>query len=309
MPTNSPRNSAENTCPQSIRAYLRRTDGSAFRIVVCGVVEIRLSETGAVTKRRRLLTFSEFSGSLRTISETSLSYGDWKHDSLFIIAIDGPAGSGKSTTAQLVAQALGFRRLDTGAMYRAVTLRALEKGLDFSDCSSLGVLAEETSIEFSPVADTAGVEQVTLDGLDITAAIRTSEVARHVSQVAACAEVRLALVERQREFARTAVEVVAEGRDIGTVVFPQADLKVYLDASLEERARRRSQDMLGAGTITSAREQIEEIRRRDELDTSRENSPLKQAPDAVKIDTTGMTIDQQVQAIVDLARKKMARVG
>ena len=191
-------------------------------------------------------------------------------------------------------------------MYRAVTLWALKKGIDLSDCSSLGALAEETRIEFSSVDNADGVERVTLEGVDVTEAIRAPEVARHVSQVAACAEVRVALVERQREFARSAVGVVAEGRDIATVVFPKAELKVYLDASLEERARRRSLDMVTAGSATSADEQIEEIRRRDNLDTSREISPLAQAPDAVRIDTTGMTIDEQVKAIVDLAREKMA---
>jgi len=195
-----------------------------------------------------------------------------------LIAIDGPAGAGKSTVARAVAEALGFTYLDSGAMYRAIAL---------ADLRGAG----------NPLACTIAFEDkgVTLDGEDVSGAIRTPEVSERASQVAARPEVRAKLVERQRELI-AAGDYVAEGRDIGTVVAPDAELKVYLTASPEERARRRAAE-LGADAEAVLREQT----LRDERDTSREHSPLAAAADSVEVDTTGLSIDEVVARIVELA--------
>ena len=195
-----------------------------------------------------------------------------------LIAIDGPAGAGKSTVARAVAEALGFTYLDSGAMYRAIAL---------ADLRGAG----------NPLACTIAFEDkgVTLDGEDVSGAIRTPEVSERASQVAARPEVRAKLVKRQRELI-AAGDFVAEGRDIGTVVAPDAELKVYLTASPEERARRRAAE-LGADAQAVLREQT----LRDERDTSREHSPLAAAADSVEVDTTGLSIDEVVARIVELA--------
>jgi cytidylate kinase len=195
-----------------------------------------------------------------------------------LIAIDGPAGAGKSTVARAVAGALGFTYLDTGAMYRCIALAELRGAQDPLAC-----------------AIALDGETVTLDGEDVTAAIRTPQVSERASQVAARPEVRAALVERQRELIAGG-DYVAEGRDIGTVVAPDAELKVFLTASPEERARRRAAE-LGADAEAVLREQL----LRDERDASREHSPLSAAADAVELDTTGLGIDEVVARIVDLA--------
>jgi cytidylate kinase len=195
-----------------------------------------------------------------------------------LIAIDGPAGAGKSTVARAVAAALHFTYLDSGAMYRCVALAELRGAGDPSACSiGLG-------------------GRVTLDGEDVTEAIRTPEVTARASEVAARPEVREALVAKQRELIAGG-DYVAEGRDIGTVVAPDAELKVFLTASPEERARRRAAE-LGVGTEQVLADQAQ----RDERDTTREHSPLQAAGDAVAVDTTGLTVDEVVARIVDLAK-------
>ncbi len=194
-----------------------------------------------------------------------------------LVAIDGPAGAGKSTVARAVAVALGFTYLDTGAMYRSVALAELRAHHD-------------------PLAAAIGLgERVTLDGEDVTEAIRTPEVTERASVVSSRPEIRAALVAKQRELIAGG-DWVAEGRDIGTVVAPDAELKVYLDASPAERARRRA-DQLGADTATVLAEQT----LRDERDSTREHSPLRAAPDAVVLDTTGLSVDEVVARIVALA--------
>jgi cytidylate kinase len=216
-----------------------------------------------------------------------------------IIAIDGPAGSGKSTTARAVARALGFFYVDTGAMYRSFGLAVIRAGGDLSS-ESVKALLHDTDIQLVP--DSHG-SSVLLDGEDVTQEIRTSEVALAASRIATIAEVRAFMVELQRSIARQSVEElggsVLEGRDIGTVVFPDADLKIFLEADLEERTRRRLHDLEDQDTT------FEEIRQqiidRDEKDSARAIAPLRRAADAVSIDTTHLSIDQQVGRIVELA--------
>ncbi|HQU25687.1 MAG TPA: (d)CMP kinase [Acidimicrobiales bacterium] len=195
-----------------------------------------------------------------------------------VIAIDGPAGSGKSSVARALAAALGWSFLDTGAMYRAVTVAALDRGVSPGDVGAVAALARTAAIETLP--------RVVIDGRDVEDAIRTERVNEAVSIVAANPEVRSQMVERQRAFAARQPEgTVVEGRDITTVVFPNATVKVFLTASLEERARRRGEE--GAASVA----------RRDEADTSRDASPLRQAPDALVLDTTGRTVEEVVEEI------------
>ncbi len=220
----------------------------------------------------------------------------------FIIAIDGPAGSGKSTTAKLVAQALGFLHLDTGAMYRAVTLAALRQKADFADEKLIVQIAKKCKIDLRPRR--SGL-QVFLDGEEVTEAIRLPEVTEAVGPVAGNPGVRKVLVELQRAFAKNA-GVVAEGRDIGTVVFPDADLKIYLVASLEERARRRQAEMAQNGIHLRSDELMAAIKRRDDDDSMRKHSPLKKPEDAVVLDTSNMSIEQQVSFVVNAARQRGA---
>lgn len=206
-----------------------------------------------------------------------------------VIAIDGPAGSGKSTVARAVAARLGLAYLDTGAMYRAVTFAAIRRGIDPSDTVPVGRLAAEIDME---VADT-----VTVDGVDATIEIRSPEVTRAVSAVAANPAVRAELVGRQRRWADEHGGGVIEGRDIGTVVFPDAAVKVYLTADDSERATRRSKEMLDMHYDQVAAD----IARRDHIDSTRAASPLAVADDAVHLDTTGRSIDQVVDAVLELA--------
>lgn len=195
-----------------------------------------------------------------------------------VIAIDGPAGSGKSTVARALAARLGWSFLDTGAMYRAVTVAALERGIDVADAPAVAALARAAQIETLP--------RVTIDGRDVTDEIRTERVNEAVSVVSANSAVREQMVLRQRAFATHQPEgTVVEGRDITTIVFPAATVKVYLTATLEERARRRGE------------EGVESVARRDEADTSRAASPLRQAPDALVLDTTGRDVDDVVEEI------------
>jgi cytidylate kinase len=217
-----------------------------------------------------------------------------------IIAIDGPAGSGKSTTARLLAQRLGFTYLDTGAMYRAVALAALDKGVSLDDAKSLADISAEAAIEFRN--DPQRGQLIFLNGTDVTDAIRTPEATRGSSAVAVHPGVRREMVRRQKQMGQTG-NLVAEGRDTTSVVFVDADLKIYLDADLETRAKRRYLEAKQRGEETSIEEQKRLLIARDKNDTTRRESPLTKVPDAVVVDTTDLSIEQQVDRIIDLASK------
>jgi len=208
-----------------------------------------------------------------------------------VIAIDGPAGAGKSTVARGVADALGFTYLDSGAMYRCVALAALRSGLELGDARALGQLADSLAIEFNRGA-------VRLDGHDVTEAIRAPDVSAAASQVSVHPGVREAMVERQRQLI-AAADYVAEGRDIGTVVSPEAPLKVFLTASEEERARRRA-----AETGESEQTVLAAIGARDERDRAREHGALRPAGDSVELETTTRSAEEVVQRVVELARER-----
>lgn len=209
------------------------------------------------------------------------------------IAIDGPAGAGKSTLARRIAAKLGFVYVDTGAMYRAVALWALRANVAPSDMHRLEQLANAAHIEFGP-NDNA----VLLNNEDVTAAIRTPEVSQAASEVSMVPAVRRAMVEKQREMGRQA-SVVMEGRDIGTVVFPEATVKIFLDASPHERVTRRASEwQQPAGKVE------EQIRERDLRDRGRAESPLVQAPDAIYVDTTGLSMDEAEAAVLKIIRER-----
>jgi cytidylate kinase len=208
-----------------------------------------------------------------------------------VIAIDGPAGAGKSTVAKGVARALGFTYLDSGAMYRAVALAALERGVDPNDGERLGELAWGLDIDFE--GDT-----IRLDGKPVEGRIRSPEVTVAASKVSVHPQVRQAMVKRQRELI-AAGSYVAEGRDIGTVVSPDSPLKVFLTASEEERARRRAAEM--GVSVTQVREAIDE---RDRRDRGREHGALRAAEDSVAVDTTDLTPEQVIERIAELARDR-----
>lgn len=218
-----------------------------------------------------------------------------------IIAIDGPAGSGKSTTARLVAKELGFIYLDTGAMYRSITYLALRDGIAPSDSTGLENLTRKSSIEFKMKDN---VQRTYVNGEDVSEQIRTPEVTAAVSEVSAHPGLRDLLVVRQRQFGQS-YDLVTEGRDTTSVVFKEAFLKVYLDADVIERARRRAKELAEYGKHTTLDEQIADLNRRDEYDSSRKASPLTMTSDAVLVDTTDLTIDQQVILIVELYREKL----
>jgi len=215
-----------------------------------------------------------------------------------IIAIDGPAGSGKSTTAKILAARLGYSYLDTGAMYRALTHFALKNNISPSDSTKLSALAKKLPIEFKTDAE---VNRVFINGEEVTDAIRSPEVTRYVSEVSAHQGVRKAMVAKQKQMGKNG-SIVAEGRDTTTVVFTDADLKIYLSASVKERAGRRLLDMTKMGISTNLEEQIADIERRDAYDSQRRHSPLKKAKDAFTVDTTDMTVEDQVDYIISLMR-------
>ena len=213
-----------------------------------------------------------------------------------VVAIDGPAGAGKSTVARKVAETLGFRYLDTGAMYRAIALAALQRSVPVDDEAALGELASTVALDIDD-------SSVFLEGADVTSRIRDSDVTRAVSSVSAHPAVRRAMVSQQRAAAARA-DVVIEGRDIGSVVFPDAEVKVFLTASLDERAKRRSVQA-GVPTDDDTLEHVRtRIAERDDADSSRAHSPLKRADDAEEVDTTGLDIDEVVSVIVELVRRR-----
>jgi cytidylate kinase len=214
-----------------------------------------------------------------------------------IIAIDGPSGAGKGTVARAVAAQLGYRHIDSGAMYRAVGWKALDGGVPFDNEDAIATVAEETAIAISGSA-------VTVDGADITRAIRTPAIDRAATAVARLPRVRVILVDRQRRMAEGG-GVVMEGRDIGTVVFPDADVKIYLDATPEERARRRASDPAHSGGPVAVAEVATALTARDEIDRTRTASPLYAAPDAMVIDTTDKSVVEVVDAVMTIVAPRL----
>jgi len=212
-----------------------------------------------------------------------------------IVVIDGPAASGKSTTARMAAKALGWLYLDTGAMYRAVTVKVLRQQIQLDDKAAIARLAEQVVIRLEPGEKGA---RVFLDGDEISEAIRTPDVDRAVGPVCEIASVRERMVALQRLIGKNGA-LVAEGRDMGTVVFPEAPLKFYMNASIEARARRRMADQEAKGLTVDLNALMADIAERDRRDSSRQHSPLKPAEDAIFIDTTEMTIEDQVAVIVN----------
>ena len=216
-----------------------------------------------------------------------------------VIAIDGPASSGKSTTAKLVARRLGFVYLDTGAMYRAITLKALRNKIGPEEGKALARIARESKLDLT---DEDGMSKVYLDGEEVTELIRKPQINQLVSEVSLHKEVRAALVSKQREIGQKH-DLVAEGRDTTTVVFPDAALKVYLDCDIKERAKRRMLEFKGKGINTNLEEQVKELSRRDKIDSEREASPLKKDPEAIIVDTTNLSVEEQVERVIQLYKK------
>ncbi|MDD2752106.1 MAG: (d)CMP kinase [Candidatus Omnitrophica bacterium] len=212
-----------------------------------------------------------------------------------IIAIDGPAGAGKSTIAKRVAEFKGFLYIDTGAMYRALTLKVIEAGIKADNLSSIIQIAQSTSIDL--ISNNDGYLKVLLDGRDVSREIREPRITRMVSDISKIKEVREVMLKLQRQFGKKSNSVL-DGRDIGTVVFPDADKKFYLDANLNERAKRRHKEMLEAGQNISFEEVCADLTNRDRIDSTREVAPLKKAEDAIYVDTTHMTIDEVVNTVL-----------
>ncbi len=214
-----------------------------------------------------------------------------------VVAIDGPAGAGKSTIAQRLAHRLGFTYIDTGAMYRAVALWALRQNVDPGDMHRLEQLALAAEIELSP-------GRIKLNGEDVTDAIRSPEVSSGASKVAVIPGVRRAMVAKQRAIGER-TSIVMEGRDIGTVVFPDADVKIYLDAQPQERVRRRLLEFQAKGEPVSEAALAEQMKERDRRDSTRADAPLSQAPDAIYLDSTSLNIDEVEEAILKIVRARV----
>lgn len=220
-----------------------------------------------------------------------------KNEPLNVIAIDGPAGSGKSTLARMLAQHLGYLYLDTGAMYRVIALKATRHGLLETDDEAIAALARSTRIEFQRED---GDQRVLMDGEDVSAAIRAPEISERASKVSVHTPVREVMVQWQREMADKAHGVVAEGRDTTTVVFPDARLKIFLTAAPEVRAERRYKELLERGVEVDYEQVLADILERDRRDMTRTVSPLRQAPDAVRIDNDRLDIQQTLARALEL---------
>jgi len=218
-----------------------------------------------------------------------------------IIAIDGPAGSGKSTSAKLVAQKLNFLYIDTGAMYRAITYLALKTDC-LNDRNKVIEIAEHSDLTLK---FENGITHVFVNGEEITENIRSVEVNQNVSDISKIEEVRASLVKKQHQMGRTSSGVVMEGRDIGTVVFPNADVKIFLTACIDERAERRAKEYSEIGANIPIEEIKNNLLSRDKIDSSRRVSPLKKAADAVVVDTSKVSIDEQVKLILDIVKTRM----
>jgi cytidylate kinase len=246
-------------------------------------------------------------GLVAGISEIRYIESPYDRDSLsakkLVIAIDGPAASGKTTTARRVAEELGYLHVDTGAMYRAITAKVVKSSISLDDKEGIGELLRATHIE---LVDASGSIKVLVDGEDVTAQIRNAEVTRAVSGVSRLRDVRQAMVREQRRMG-VGGGIVLEGRDIGTVVFPKADLKIFMVADIDARARRRQHELSGQGIHTHIDVLRKEIEERDRLDSTRDESPLKKAHDAIVLDTSGLTIDEQVSFVVEKARQLLNR--
>lgn len=221
--------------------------------------------------------------------------------SKFSVAIDGPAGAGKSTIAKAAAQKLNFVYVDTGAIYRTVGLAAKRKGYAADDRASVVAMLQSLVIDMRYVD---GVQRMFLNDEDVSEAIRTPEASHYASNVAAMPEVRTYLMDMQRNMAAR-YQVLMDGRDIGTVVLPNANLKIFLTASAEERARRRFVQLQEKGTVQPYEEVLAEIIERDKRDSERETAPLKQAEDAIYLDTSDLTQEQSIQAVIDLIQARM----
>lgn len=218
------------------------------------------------------------------------------------IAIDGPSGAGKSTMAKIIAKELGILYLDTGAMYRAVALKAIKSGIDTKDSNALADMVKD--IDLRIVYDN-GVQRVILDGEDVTEEIRTPAVTVGSSDVAVNPAVREKMVELQREIAKEN-SVIMDGRDIGTHVLPDADVKIFLTASIEDRARRRYEELKQKGMLKQTFEELKkEMEYRDKNDSTRAHAPLKKADDAVLLDTTGFTVEESAQTILNIIRSRI----
>jgi cytidylate kinase len=218
-----------------------------------------------------------------------------------VVTIDGPAASGKSTTARTVARRLGYNYLDTGAMYRAMGLKAINTGVDVVDEAGMAELARNTDID---VRTLASGTRIILDGVDVTEALRSPEVSAAASAVAALGPVRERMVEIQREIG-SGGGIVAEGRDIGSVVFPRAEVKIYLDADLRTRAERRKKELNGKGTRVELARVERDIRSRDKTDSNRQHSPLVVPDGATIVDTTYLTIEEQIEEVLREVRARM----
>jgi cytidylate kinase len=229
-------------------------------------------------------------------------------DTRIRIAIDGPVGSGKSTVAKRVARAMGYTYIDTGAMYRALALKAKRKGISWDDADGMTALARSTSVALEPAGAEDETSVVRLDGEDVSRAIRETEIGGGASRIGTIPGVRRALVEMQRTMA-TAGGVVMEGRDIGTNVVPDAAVKVYLTARPEVRARRRWKELRAGGADVRLDEVLEDVTARDRRDSERTLAPLRQADDAVVVDSTTATLDEVVAVVEEIARSGLGCSG